>query len=332
MIEIGSAVADKGELGKGYLKLGELVGGSELKIPVAIINGKNDGPVLWLATGVHGDELNGFMSLRRVINQLNPSEMNGALICTPMINPLAMQWRNKVNPYDFLDMCQQFPGKADGQYSQQAAYILFENIKKYADCLIDFHTAGTPFYADPYTVFKFIPSVEERINIKTQELALAFQTKMNCRVDVASATGELPGGVSGNLDVTCMKHGIAAFMAEIGSGGEFQEENIEAGIRGISNVMKKLGIISGTVAKNHDPVLITERTFLYSRKAGILNMKVKSGQMVKKKEKIGEIVDLFSVIEEIEAPRDSLIIQVRTNPIVHMGDRVCFLGFKWSRL
>jgi predicted deacylase len=121
-------------------------------------------------------------------------------------------------------------------------------------------------------------------------------------------------------------------MAEIGSGGKFEEENIAAAERGIKNVMKYLKMIPGEIEVPPKQITITKRRFLFSNKGGFLIMDVKPGEVLSKGEKIAHIIDLFSEIETLEAPEKAYIIQVRVNPIVHTGDRVAFLGLEWEQV
>jgi predicted deacylase len=330
MIEVGSASAEKGTMGKGFLKVGELSVHSEILIPVLIVNGRERGPTLWITAAVHGDEVNGFMASRQVALGLDPEKLKGALICTPLCNPLATQWRQKVNPYDYLDLDQQFPGNAEGQYSQRVAYHLFQEIKGKANYLINFHTAATPFTARPYTVYKLTPGVKPEVNQEVEKLARAFGAYTNCKVDISSAKGELPGGVSGALDVNCVSQGIPAFMAEVGSGGKFEEENIGIAERGIRNVMKQLNMIPGTIEAPEKQIVITRRQFIYCNKGGFLVMDADPGSIVSKGARIAHVIDLFSEVETVEAKEEALIILARVNPIVHTGDRVALIGLEWQ--
>ena len=222
MLKVGSASAEKGSKGQGFLKVGELSCHSKIVIPVLIVNGKENGPVLWINGGVHGDELNVFMAARRTAAALDPGKLKGALVCTPICNPLATQWRQKLNPYDYLDLDQQFPGDANGLISQRVAYHLFREIKDKANYLINFHTAATPYTAPPYTVYKVVPGAKPEVSQEAEKLARSFGVYGNCRVDISTAKGELPGGLGGALDVNCALNGIRAFMAEVGS-----EENLK---------------------------------------------------------------------------------------------------------
>ena len=330
MLKVGSASAGKGSRGQGFIKVGELSVHSEILIPVLIVNGKESGPVLWINGGVHGDEINVFMAVRRLAAELDPGKLKGALVCTPTCNPLATQWRQKLNPYDYLDLDQQFPGDPQGLISQRVAYHLFREIKDKANYLINFHTAATPYMAPPYTVYKVVPGVKPGLNQEVEKLARAFGLYGNCRVDISTAKGELPGGMSGALDVNCDMQGIPAFMAEVGSGGKFEEENIAVSQRGIRNVMKTLKMIPGEIEAPREQITVTKRRFLYCNKGGFLQLKVKPGAVLAKGDPVAEVIDLFSTVETLEAQEKTYVIQVRVNPVVHTGDRVIFLASEWE--
>lgn len=330
MITIGSASAKKGGKGRGYLTVGELAAHTKVQTPVLIVNGKEDGPTLWLNGAVHGDELNGFMAIRRLARAMDPGKLKGVLICTPLCNPLAVQWRNKLGPYDQLDLDQQFPGDPTGLISQRVASILFRQIKEKANYLINFHTAGTMYDARPYTVYKKVLGAKPEVAEETEALAKAFGLATNCLVDLASANGELPGNVAGALDVNCILHGIPAFMAEVGTGGKLEEGNIVIAENGIRNVMKRLGMIPGEMELPPKRIVITKRRFIYANKAGIWMAETKPGAILPKGQTIGHIIDFFSDVEVIKAKQEAYMIQVRVNPVVHSGDRVAFLGLEWS--
>ncbi len=330
MLRIGTAQAEKGNVGHGHLKVGELALGSEILIPVLIVRGSEDGPTLWINGAVHGDEINGFMAVRNLAARLDPNILKGTLVATPLSNPLAVQWRNKINPYDFLDLDQQFPGNAAGQYSQRTAHVLFSEIREKANYLISFHTVATSFTAEPYTVFKTSSSMGASVAETVKGMALAFGVRANCRVNLDTATGEIPGGVAGAIDVSCSLNGIPAIMAEVGSGGKFEAENIATAEAGLVNVMRHLGMLEGEPERPKEQLLITKRAFLYCNRGGFLVMDTKPGAIVPKGGLIGRTIDLFEELERLEAEQDAYVIMSRTNPVVHTGDRAAFLGLEWQ--
>ena len=57
LIEVGSARADKPGRFDGALKVAEHPDGSPVEIPVTIVRGAEDGPVMWMHACVHGDDL-----------------------------------------------------------------------------------------------------------------------------------------------------------------------------------------------------------------------------------------------------------------------------------
>ena len=62
IIEIGSGKAKPGEIVEGNIFVEKLAGGSDLTIPVTIINGAKPGPCFWINGGIHGDEPEGILT------------------------------------------------------------------------------------------------------------------------------------------------------------------------------------------------------------------------------------------------------------------------------
>ena len=143
------------------VKVGELACFSDIKIPVLAVRGMHEGPTLWLTGAVHGDELNGPWAMRRFFWDLDPAELHGNLVLTPLLNPMAFQVNDKISHLDYLDLDQQFPGNAGGSYSERVACAVFTELKSCANYVIDFHTMGHPFSAVPYTVSKIVPGSSE---------------------------------------------------------------------------------------------------------------------------------------------------------------------------
>lgn len=327
MIRIGSVLAQEMEKVRGKLEVGELASGSKMSIPVIIINGNSKGPVLWLNGAVHGDELNGVFAIIQLVMELKPEQIKGILICTPVCNPFAFQSRNKISPLDNLDLDQQFPGNKDGLISQRIAFALFEEIKNKANYLINLHTLGSYYFGKPYTVFKIIPGGKTETINRSKEIAKLFGVYLNCEVDISKAKNELPGSLAGALDVNCVLRNIPAFMAEIGSGGRFESNNVKIAINGIKNVMKHLGMISGKPDIIKQQIILIKRKFIRCNHGGLATMHTQPYDFIRKGGQIAKIVDLYgNTKEEILAPEDVYILGTRFNPVVNTGDRIAFVG------
>lgn len=63
------------------------VPGTEIEIPLTIINGAFDGPTLLVTAGIHGGEYPGIAAAMELGRSLDPQEIHGSLIMlfTPLI-------------------------------------------------------------------------------------------------------------------------------------------------------------------------------------------------------------------------------------------------------
>lgn len=332
MLNIFDITVNKGEKKSGKIPVGYLAHGAEVHIPVLILRGEEDGPTFWINGAVHGDELNGPVAAWEIYNELSPSDIKGTLVITPLSNPLAYEDRDKISKIDFLDMDTTFPGDPEGLFTQRLAYTIFTQIEKHADFVLNFHTLHTHYQAVAYTVSKIVPGAKEEIVNKSREMALAFGTKTNCVVDLATATGELPGVTSGALDITCMHKGIPAFMAEVGSGGKIDREFVDVGKVGIRNVMIYLNMLEGTLKRPESQYVITKRKFLRADHGGLITMKVQPGEIASLGQALVETHNFGDQIHTTSLKHDAYLIATRENPVVNTGDRLAFVGLEWHEV
>ncbi len=329
MIRVFNHEIKEGERAYFTVPAGELAHKAVVQLPVIVVAGKKEGPVLWINGTVHGDELNGSYAAWELSGEIAPEQLSGTLVVTPICNPIAFECRNKISAIDNMDMDTAFPGDPEGMMTQRIAHLIYREIKANAGAVISFHTMATPYRADPYSVRKIIPGVSDSVNEVSEGMQRAFGVVTNCVVDLRGDTNELPGVTSGALDITCMKDGIPAFMGEMGQGGKVETEYVEAAKKGILNVMRYLKMLEGPVEKPGRQVLITKRRFLRSDKGGMIRMNVKSGDEVKAGESLLNLHYYGDEMESYPARTDCYVIGVRENPVVSTGDRVAFVGTEW---
>lgn len=329
MIRVFNHEIKEGERAYFAVPAGELAHKAVVQLPVIVVAGKKEGPVLWINGTVHGDELNGSYAAWELSGEIDPEQLSGTLVVTPICNPIAFECRNKISAIDNMDMDTAFPGDPEGMMTQRIAHMIYREIKANAGAVISFHTMATPYRANPYSVRKIIPGVSDSVNEVSEGMQRAFGVVTNCVVDLRGDTNELPGVTSGALDITCMKDGIPAFMGEMGQGGKVETEYVEAAKKGILNVMRYLKMLDGPVEKPGRQVLITKRRFLRSDKGGMIRMNVKSGDEVKAGESLLDLHYYGDEMESYPARSDCYVIGVRENPVVSTGDRVAFVGTEW---
>ena len=100
MTTLGTASASPGEMDIGRLPVGEARDGSEVGLPVAVINGSRDGKTLYIQAVSDGDELNGLGVIRRVVPQLDPDEIAGELLIVGIANYYGFLVGEHRNPID----------------------------------------------------------------------------------------------------------------------------------------------------------------------------------------------------------------------------------------
>jgi len=105
-----------------------LADGSWLTVPVKVAVGNRPRPRLVALAGVHGDELEGMLSLLDFWDTCDPGRLQGTVILLPVANPPAFAAHPRRSPLDGLDLNRTFPGKADGTPSERLAYRLLHEV------------------------------------------------------------------------------------------------------------------------------------------------------------------------------------------------------------
>ncbi len=112
-----------------------------LSLPVCVFRGEEDGPVLLVTAGLHGDELNGIEALRRMISDGSIEPDAGAVIALPIANVWGFLNSSRFLP-DGKDLNRGFPGSVPGSLSQNIAGAIMRRVLPLADCGLDLHSGG----------------------------------------------------------------------------------------------------------------------------------------------------------------------------------------------
>jgi uncharacterized protein len=145
---IGTGVAHPGEIVRCGIPTGRDIYGNNTSIPLVVINGSGSGPVLWLNGATHGDEAEGAISMVKLLELINPADLNGAIVACPAMNPEAFETASRGNMMDTkaYDMNRIYPGDAEGQITERVAAAHFNAMKMCCDLQINIHSGGTGMY------------------------------------------------------------------------------------------------------------------------------------------------------------------------------------------
>jgi predicted deacylase len=99
--------------------------------------------------------------------------------------------------------------------------------------------------------------------------------------------------------------------------------DVQTHLRGITNVMRYLGMLSGTPAVVAHQLLGTGQFIVHARRGGLVRLSTDVGQTVAEGQTLGEIWDVFGdVVETLRAPAQGLVRLVWTRKVVSSGDPV----------
>lgn len=92
--------------------------GEPIRLPIIIIRGKQDTPVVGITAAIHGNELNGIPVIHKLVQTIDPTKLNGTLVCIPVVNVPAFTQHKRFIGRDDLNHI--MPGDAHGNINEGA--------------------------------------------------------------------------------------------------------------------------------------------------------------------------------------------------------------------
>lgn len=319
-----------GRRARGHLRVGRMASGQPVDLPWLAARGNRDGPCLWINAAVHGDEVNGVLAALDFFRELDPRRLAGHVVVTPVANPLALDARRKRVPQDELDLDQSFPGRADGLTSELLAARLWEEVSETADILVSFHTMNPYFDSSPYAVYKLASEGfhEEDLLVATA----CFKPFAACRMPVEGGA-ELPGNVAGALDFQALRSGALAFMVELGGGSRQEPAFIAQGVEGLRRLAELTGMVERGPSASGRMTRVLRRRHVMTPHGGFFRRKVAPGVVTPAGTLIGTVEDVFGrTVERVAFSEPVAILGIRSDPVVHSGDRIAFIGTEWDEV
>lgn len=276
-----------------------------LMLKVRVVRGRRDGPRLFVCAAVHGDELNGVEIIRRLLRLPALKRLRGTLIAIPIVNVYGVLHQSRYLP-DRRDLNRSFPGSGRGSLTAKVADRFMSDIVANCTHGIDLHTAAN--HRDN------LPQIRGDLDdAETLELARSFGVP----VLLNAATRD------GSLRAAAAALGIRTLLYEAGEPLRFNEGAIRPGVKGIVNVMRKLGMLPPSRRRRAgtEPVVARSSAWVRAPESGMFRSAKPLGARVEKGEPIGKIADPFGEAEMIVTAEHSGLVIGRTQlPIVHQGD------------
>jgi predicted deacylase len=315
-IKIEEIEVKPGEKAFGFLEVGT-TSVNTYRIPLAIINGVNEGKTLCLLGGTHGTEFASIEAVIRTIKNVDPAKMSGSILAVPVLNGPQFEHRSAfLSPYDQLNQNRQFPGDPNGTLSQRTAHVIFSKIVSKADALCDAHGGDITEDLDDYVIAT--QTDNEDLNRMAIEMARCFPAKM-----ISARKGGIKGSTGGAQD----EFNIPCITSEAGCPYPVRERHVQFHYNGIQNLLKYLGIIEGTPKFSNAPIN-PEGYRPKAKKGGIWWPLVEIGQEVGAGQKLGYMQDLFgNIIETYKSPQKGYVRFLRVWYSVNIGEPLVGVSF-----
>jgi predicted deacylase len=286
------------------LPVADLYTATSLNMTLQVIHGRRQGPTLFVSAAVHGDELNGVEIIRRLLRRKALRSLRGTLIAVPVVNVHGFLHQSRYLP-DRRDLNRSFPGSARGSIAARLANTFYKQIVTRSDYGIDLHTGAINR--------SNLPQIRADLDEEnTLALANAFGVPVIIDANIRD----------GSLRACAAELGIPMLIYEAGEALRFDEVSIRAGLRGILNSMRHIGMLPKkrqvSVIK---PVLARSTAWLRSPASGIVNSKVSLGTRVVTGQHLATISDPLGKAQEPVVANFSGIVIGRSNlPLAHEGD------------
>jgi predicted deacylase len=293
-----------------HLPLPGLHSETMVSMPVHVIHGKKEGPVLFLSAAVHGDEINGVEVIRRLLSLERIKRLKGTLLAVPVVNVFGFDGHSRYLP-DRRDLNRSFPGTESGSLAGRLAHIFLSEVVCRSDVGIDLHTAA--IHRDN------LPQI--RADLKNQTLS-RLAKKFSTPITLHSAPP------SGSLRYAAEKEGVPVMVYEAGEALRFDEVSIRVAVRGILNVMREMGMLNkGKNKEPKAPAILRSSSWVRASVSGILRAQAALGDMVNAGDVLGYISDPAGKTSTlVEATYDGIIIGRTNLPLVYEGEALFHIG------
>ena len=309
----------------GYLKVpysGDDSGWGAVMIPITVV--KNDvGPTVIFTGANHGDEYEGPIALWWLSNELKSKDIRGRVIIVPAMNYPAFKAGKRTSSIDGGNMNRAFPGRPDGTITEIIADYFNRVLLPMADYVADLHSGGKTLDFVPFACAHVLEDKHQQARcIAAMEAFNAPYSLMLLELDSAKM-----------YDTAAEKMGKVFIGTELGGGGSASATTVAIAKRGILNLLKHAGILSGEPERGPSISLVTpdHRSFVTSEHSGLLEMCVDLGSDVKN----GEVIALVHDIErtgtqpvEYKATIDGVLAGRHYPSLTQPGDNLAVIAIR----
>ena len=295
-------------------------------MPVTILSGKEKGPVFTIIAGIHGFEYPPITAVQELIKEIDPKKLKGTLIVVPIANVGSFYKRTPfVNPSDHKNLNNAFPGSETGTITEQIANYITKQIIPQSDIFLDIHGGDANEDLLPFVCYYNNTSEEKKTLLSSK---LSEISGINHIVSYPYTITKIEPAKYAFKQAS--QNGKTALSIEAGKLGNVQTEAVHLIKKAVCNMLNYMEMYSNGIAsvKNPSAVYLSNQEYVKAEVAGIFNSTLKSGDYIKKGDKIGFVSNEFGkVLIEIKSPATGIILYKIGTPPVNKGETVFCIGY-----
>lgn len=306
-----------------WLEMGSNTFGQPLLIPVVLIEGAQSGPCLGFTAAIHGNELNGIPILHQLLEEIDPQQLQGRILAIPGLNAISIQLDER-RFIDQEDLNRLFPGKEQGNRSQQYVHKIANRVVPAFDFLIDMHTAS----------FGRTNTLYVRADLSNDTLAMLAKLQ---EADIILNNSGVPSAGKAATSLRTLRaeavlQGIPCITVEYANPQVFQPEITKRGLKAARRSLHWLGMYALPPDSEEEQslkaaVICKKSYWLFTDAGGFLEVAVELGQHLQKDDTIGILRDAFGqIIKTYKCPEAGIVIGKSSNPTNMSGGRIIHLG------
>jgi len=281
-----------------------------LHIPMHILHGKKEGPKLLICGTFHGDEVNGIAVIQRLLHLSSLKKLSGTLIAVPVMNVYGLINQTRLLP-DGHDLEASFPGSETGSFAARLAYIFTHEILNQCTHYVQIRTGSPEHYKMPQVLYQ---EGDETASNLAKAFGAPLVLSQSDPVGFHHCEGE---------------NKRPALVYEAGEANRTDEWSIRSGVKGLTRIMRELGMVKMKSATKHHPFYeVSKMSWVRASGSGLFSLTKRVGSYVEKGETMGTVSDPFGTAQEhpITAPESGIIIEITTQPLVYEGQVVAQVG------
>jgi predicted deacylase len=209
-------------------------------VPMTVINGlRGPGPGVAAFGGVHGNEYEGQVAVKRLATDLDPGQMAGRVILIPRLSESACAANSRVSPLDGVNMNRAFPGQERGTVSSRIAHFVKTRVFRQVHVVLDLHSGGNeavfPICASLH------PIADDAQRSEIGEVARLFDTPFIFIYSKQMASGLLTDEAEAEGKIT--------IGGEFGFAESVNRKGLRHAYEGVRNVLRRYGLLPGEIVR-----------------------------------------------------------------------------------